>query len=122
VVTRLRRGPWWWRRRFIREEARSHYSRFEGEFQEMLASVLIGDPLPIEDAVPGEARLVEDSNYYLVQFTGPEVDAASVPEATRFARLSSWPDVATRTVLAPRRATADVIQAVCEAPVSPGRV
>jgi uncharacterized protein YprB with RNaseH-like and TPR domain len=122
IVTRLRRGPWWWRRRFFHDEQRTHYSRFEGEFQEMLSSVLTGEPQPIENAVPGEARLVEDSNYYLVQFTGPEVDTASVPEAARFEKLARWPDVATRTVLAPRRAGADAIQTVHEAPVSPGRV
>lgn len=122
IVTRLRRGPWWWRRRVIQDESRGHYSRFEGEFQEMLASVLKGDPLSIESAVPGEPRMVEDSNYYLVQFTGAEVDTSSVTEATRFARLSNWPEVATRTVLAPRRAHADVIQAVHEAPVAHERV
>lgn len=122
VVTRLRRGPWWWRRRFIREEARSNYSRYEGEFQEMMSSVLTGDPQPIESAVPGEARLIEDSNYYLVQFAGTEVDAASPVESSRFARLSAWPEVATRTVLAPRRSAGDVIQAVHDAPVSPERV
>jgi uncharacterized protein YprB with RNaseH-like and TPR domain len=88
----------------------------------MLASVLKGDPLSIESAVPGEPRMVEDSNYYLVQFTGAEVDTSSVTEATRFARLSNWPEVATRTVLAPRRAHADVIQAVHEAPVAHERV
>jgi len=122
IVTRLRRGPWWWRRRFEREESRTHYSRFEGEFQAMLSSVLTGDPMPIEHAVPGEARFLEDSNYYLVQFTGADVDAASNDEAGRFARLSSWPDVATRTVLAPRRAAADVIQSVHQTPVIPERV
>jgi len=122
IVTRLRRGPWWWRRRVIHDESRGHYSRFEGEFQEMLSSVLTGEPLPIEYAVPGEPRLMEDSNYYLVQFTGPEVDTGSVTEAERFAKLAVWPASATRTVLAPRRATVEVIQAVCEAPVSPERV
>jgi len=122
VITRLRRGPWWWRRRFIRDEQRTHYSRFEGEFQEMLSSTLTGEPEAIDSAVPGEARAMEDSNYYLVQFSGPEVDAMSPAESTRFARLSSWPDVTTRTVLAPRRATGDAIQAVHSAPVSPERV
>src|SRR5262245_60493958 len=122
VVTRLRRGPWWWRRRFIRDEQRTYYSRFEGEFQEMLSSVLTGEPQPIEHAVPGEARSLEDSNYYLVQFSGAEVDAASPKEGTRFAGLSAWPEVATRTVLAPRRAAGEVIQAVHQAPVSPERV
>ncbi|HKW13199.1 MAG TPA: hypothetical protein VJS69_01815, partial [Candidatus Krumholzibacteria bacterium] len=39
IVTRLRRGPWWWRRRLIHDDSRAHYSRFEGEFQEMLSSV-----------------------------------------------------------------------------------
>ena len=122
IVTRLRRGPWWWRRRSVPEESRGGYSRFEGEFQEMLLSVLTGEPLAIESAVPGEARLLEDSNYYLVQFSGSEVDATSPKEGTRFARLSAWPESATRTVLAPRRATVEVIQSVCEAPVSPERV
>lgn len=122
IVTRLRRGPWWWRRRFTPDESHGHPSRFEGEFQEMLSSVLKGEPMPIERAVPGEARFLDDSNYYLVQFTGPDVDATSVTEATRFATLTGWPEVATRTVLAPRRAAADAIQAVHEAPVTPGRV
>ena len=122
VITRLRRGPWWWRRRFIRDEQRTYYSRFEGEFQEMLSSTLTGEPEAIDSAVPGEARAMEDSNYYLVQFSGPEVDAMSPAESTRFARLSSWPDVTTRTVLAPRRATGDAIQAVHSAPVAPERV
>jgi uncharacterized protein YprB with RNaseH-like and TPR domain len=122
IVTRLRRGPWWWRRRFIRDETRTYYSRFEGEFQEMLSSVLTGEPQSIEGAVPGEPRMLEDSNYYLVQFTGGDVDAASPMESTRFARLSAWPEVATRTVLTPRRAAAEVIQSVHEAPVLPERV
>jgi uncharacterized protein YprB with RNaseH-like and TPR domain len=122
IVTRLRRGPWWWRRRFIPDEQRTHYSRFESEFQEMLSSVLTGEPQSIENAVPGDARAVEDSNFYLVQFTGADVDAASPLESTRFSTLSRWPEVATRTVLAPRRATADVIQSVHEAPVTPERV
>lgn len=122
IVTRLRRGPSWWRRRFIHDESRTPYSRFEGEFQDMLSSVLTGEPQSIDSAVPGEARAVEDSNYYLVQFTGTEVDAASPVESTRFARLSAWPEVATRTVLAPRRAASGAIQAVHEAPVSPERV
>jgi uncharacterized protein YprB with RNaseH-like and TPR domain len=122
IVTRLRRGPWWWRRRFIRDESRSYYSRFEGEFQEMLSSTLTGEPESIDSAVPGEARAMEDSNYYLVQFSGSEVDAMSPTESTRFARLSAWPEVATRTVLAPRRSAPDAIQAVHEAPVSPERV
>lgn len=122
IVTRLRRGPSWWRRRFIQDETRTHYSRFEGEFQEMLSSVLTGEPQSIDSAVPGEARAMEDSNYYLVQFTGTEVDAASPVESTRFARLSAWPEVATRTVLAPRRAASDAIQAIHEAPVSHERV
>src|SRR5258705_5763954 len=112
IVTRLRRGPWWWRRLSVPEESRGGYSRFEGEFQEMLSSVLTGEALAIESAVPGEPRLMEDSNYYLVQFTGPEVDVTSPAEATRFARLSTWPEAATRTVLAPRRATVEVIQSV----------
>jgi uncharacterized protein YprB with RNaseH-like and TPR domain len=121
VVTRLRRGPWWWRRRVIHDEMRGYHSRFEAEFQEMLSRVLAGEPLPIEHAVPGEARLLDDSNYYLVQFRGPEVDPASVSEATRFARLATWPEPASRTVLAPRRAHADAIRAVHEAPVLPER-
>jgi len=122
VVTRLRRGPWWWRRRFVREESRTNYSRYEGEFQEMLSSMLTGEPESIDSAVPGEARAMEDSNYYLVQFSGSEVDAMSPTESTRFARLSAWPEVTTRTVLAPRRAASDAIQAVHAAPVSPERV
>jgi uncharacterized protein YprB with RNaseH-like and TPR domain len=122
IVTRLRRGPWWWRRRFIRDDAPPYYSRFEAEFQEILSGFLSGEPLAIEHALPGEARLLDDSNYYLVQFTGPDVDAASVTESARFARLSGWPEPATRTVLAPRRAHADTIRAVHEAPVSPERV
>jgi uncharacterized protein YprB with RNaseH-like and TPR domain len=121
VVTRLKRGPWWWRRRIIRDTAPAYYSRFEAEFQEMLSGVLNGDPLSIDAAVPGEARLLDDSNYYLVQFTGNDVDATSLSEATRFAKLSSWPEVASRTVLAPRRAHADAIRTVCDAPVSPER-
>ena len=82
IVTRLRRGPSWWRRRFIHDESSTPYSRFEGEFQEMLSSVLTGEPQSIDSAVPGEARAMEDSNYYLVQFTGTEVDHASPVEST----------------------------------------
>ncbi len=122
VVTRMRRSPWWWRRRFTRDETPAYHSRFEGEFQAMLSSVLTGDPQPIDSAVPGESRLIEDSNYYLVQFAGTEVDAASPVESTRFARLSAWPEVTTRTVLAPRRTASDAIQAVHDAPVTPERV
>jgi len=122
VVTRLRRGPWWWRRRLFGLEAAPHYSRFETEFQELLAGFLTGEPLAIEHAVPGEARLLDDSNYYLVQFAGADVDAASIAEAGRFATLARWPEPAIRTVLAPRRAPDDAIRAVQEAPVSPERV
>jgi uncharacterized protein YprB with RNaseH-like and TPR domain len=122
VVTRLRRGPWWWRRRFFREITPSRYSRFEAEFQEMLSGVLAGEPLSIEAAVPGEARLLDDSNYYLVQFTGTEVDVASATESARFAALSSWPAATTRTVLAPRRACPHAIRLAHEAPVSPERI
>ncbi len=121
VVTRMKRGPWWWRRRVIRDTSPAYYSRFEAEFQEMLSGVLNGDPLSIDVAVPGEARLLDESNYYLVQFTGNDVDVTSVSEATRFAKLSSWPEVASRTVLAPRRAHADAIRTVCDAPVAPDR-
>lgn len=122
IVTHLKRGPWWWRRRFIRDRAPAYHSRFEGEFQEMLSGVLVGDPLDIEHAVPGEPRTTEDSDYYLVQFTGTDVDQASISESQRFARLTTWPEVATRTVIAPRRTDPDVIRAVHEAPVSPERV
>lgn len=122
VVTRMRRGPWWWRRRSFHADEPKYYSRFEGEFQEMLSGVLTGEATPIEHAVPGEARSLEDANYYLVQFTGPDVDTASPLESERFARLATWPEMASRTVLAPRRASADVIRTVHEAPVTPERV
>ena len=121
-VTRMRRGPWWWRRRMLRDEAPAYHSRFEAEFQNMRASVVTGDPVSIESALPGEVRMLDDSNYYLVQFGGPEVDPASTNESERFARLSDWPEPVSRTVLAPRRAHADVIRAVHEAPVSPERI
>lgn len=121
-VTRFKRGPWWWRRRLIHERAPVYHSRFETEFQEMLAGVLNGEPASIDVAVPGQSRLIDDSNYYLVQFTGSDVDAASMTEAQRFARLSTWPEVASRTVLAPRRAHSDAIRVVQEAPVSHERV
>lgn len=122
VVTRLKRGPWWWRRRVVRDEMPGYYSRFEAEFQEMLSTVVTGDPVPIEHAVPGERRVIDDSDYYLVQFGGPEVDPTSVTESMRFARLASWPEVAARTVLVPRRADEDVIRGVHEAPVTPERI
>jgi uncharacterized protein YprB with RNaseH-like and TPR domain len=122
AVTRLKRGPWWWRRRFIRDVAPVHHSRFESEFQEMLSSVLRGEAMSIDVAVPGEARMIEDSSYYLVQFTGSEVDGAAMSEAARFARLSSWPEPTSRTVLTPRRTHEDAVRAVREAPVSPERV
>jgi uncharacterized protein YprB with RNaseH-like and TPR domain len=122
IVTRLRRGPWWWRRRVIRDYTPAYRSRFETEFQELFAGMTTGEPLSIENAVPGEARLIEDSNYYLVQFVGPEIDATSETEATRFAGFARWPEAASRTVLAPRRTHTDTIRWVHEAPVSPDRI
>ena len=122
IVTRPRRGPWWWRRRIVRDEAPVSHSRFESEFQQLLVEILAGEPLAIEHAVPGEPRAIGDSNYYLVQFTGAEVDKASVSEAARFATLSNWPEVATRTVLAPRRTHVDTIRGVHEATVTPERI
>jgi hypothetical protein len=105
IVTRLRRGPWWWRRRsFHDEQSRRYYSRFEGEFQEMLSSVLTGEPHPIEDAVPGESAARGRFQLLSSSSSRADVDAASVPKRTRFEQLARWPDVATRTVLAPRRA------------------
>ncbi len=101
---RLRRGPWWWRRRLGRPVgdsiARSEReSGFEAQFQNVLAELAAGDPCSIESAVPGEPRSLEGSNYYLIRATGPDIDPIAPVEAERFRRFEAWPETVSRTML-----------------------
>jgi len=129
----LRRGPWWWRRRTARDQAAPagrdgspagtrFPSGFEAEFQEMLAQMATGEPLSIERAVPGEQRTIDDSNYYLIRLNGTEVDTGASAEARHFERFERWPDAATRSVVAPRRAHADLLRPIAEAAPCPRSV
>jgi uncharacterized protein YprB with RNaseH-like and TPR domain len=125
TFTPLRRGPWWWRRRIAGTAfppAPVEGSGFEAEFQRLLTDMMSGDPVPIEHAVPGEPRVIEDSNYYLIRLAGTDVDTVAPVEARQFAGFQRWPDVASRTVVGPRRADAGVVQGVAEAPASPDRI
>lgn len=94
-----RRFPWWFRRRMIRERE----SGFEGEFQQVLEELADGDSLEFERAVPGEARTLDNANYYLIRLAGADVDPIAVTEAERLAALSSWPPDVTRTWVGAQR-------------------
>ncbi len=101
---RLRRGPWWWRRRLGRPHAdpiarAAREAGFEAEFQRVLSGLATGDSLAIETAVPGEARSLEGSSYYLVRSRGPEIDPIAPIEAGRFAALGSWPESVSRAMV-----------------------
>lgn len=102
---RLRRGPWWWRRRLgsgpaarsIGPVARAaRESGFEAEFQRVLTGLATGESRSIESAVPGEACALDGSNYYLVRSTGADIDPIAPIEAARFAALDSWPETVSR--------------------------
>jgi uncharacterized protein YprB with RNaseH-like and TPR domain len=102
---RLRRGPWWWRRRLgsgpgahvIDPVARAaRESGFEAEFQRVLAGLATGECLSIESAVPGEALAVDGSSYYLVRSIDADIDPIAPNEAARFATLDTWPAMVSR--------------------------
>ncbi|HXV13743.1 MAG TPA: ribonuclease H-like domain-containing protein [Candidatus Krumholzibacteria bacterium] len=104
ISRRLRRGPWWWRRRLGRPQAdpiarAARASAFESEFQRLFAGLANGESLSIESAVPGEARALEGSSYYLVRSRGPEIDPIAPAEAGRFATLGSWPETVSRSMV-----------------------
>lgn len=101
--SRMRRGPWWWRRRAGRSPApadpigrAARESGFESEFQRVYEGLASGDVLSIETAVPGEARSFDGSAYYLVRATGPDIDPLAPTHAERFAALESWPEHVSR--------------------------
>ena len=103
---RLRRGPWWWRRRLARTHdgggpiARAaRESGFEAEFQQVLEALPSGDALTIDSAVPGEPRSLEGASYYLVRATGAAIDPFADWEARRFTTLEQWPASVSRTMV-----------------------
>lgn len=105
---RLRRGPWWWRRRAGRGptarsidpiERAERSAGFEAEFQRVLAGLAAGESLTIEHAVPGEACHLDGSNYYLVRSTGADIDPIAPTEAARFVALDSWPETVSRAMV-----------------------
>ncbi len=99
-------GPWWWKRRLgrssmaldpvVRETRRA---TFESQFQEVLGALTLGEMLTIENAVPGEHRIVEGAGYYLVRRTGRDIDPMAPLEAGRFASFSAWPQPVNRTMV-----------------------
>ena len=99
-------GPWWWKRRLgrsamgldpvVRETRRA---TFESQFQDVLGALTLGEMLTIENAVPGEHRIVEGAGYYLVRRTGRDIDPMAPLEAGRFASFSAWPQPANRTMV-----------------------
>jgi uncharacterized protein YprB with RNaseH-like and TPR domain len=102
---RLRRGPWWWRRRLgsgpgartIDPVARAaRESGFEAEFQRVREGLASGESLSIESAVPGEACALDGSNYYLIRSIGADIDPIAPAEAERFVSLDSWPAAVSR--------------------------
>ena len=99
-------GPWWWRRRLARasvgldpvaREARR--TTFESQFQEVLGALTLGEMLTIENAVPGEHRIVDGAGYYLVRKTGRDIDPIAPLEAGRFAGFGAWPEPVTRNMV-----------------------
>jgi uncharacterized protein YprB with RNaseH-like and TPR domain len=103
---RLRRGPWWWRRRLGRPSsaldsiARSErQSGYEIEFQRVFEGLTSGAALAIEGAVPGEGRSLDGSSYYLVRSIGSDIDPIAPTEAERFASLGAWPETVSRTMV-----------------------
>ena len=106
VSRRLRRGPWWWRRRLGRSPGAvdpvaraARESGYEAEFQRVLESLATGDSLTIEHAVPGEPRSLDGTSYYLVRSTGSDIDPVATVEAERFASLDSWPTTVSRSMV-----------------------
>jgi uncharacterized protein YprB with RNaseH-like and TPR domain len=93
-----RRFPWWFRRRMVREERRS----FEGEFQRILGELATGDPLPIEDAVPGVASTADGVPFYLIRTQDGSLDPLAGDEARRFADFRAWPADVVRTRIGAR--------------------
>ena len=99
-------GPWWWRRRLSRSSM-SHdpvarevrRTTFESQFQEVLGALTLGEMLTIENAVPGEHRIVEGAGYYLVRKTGRDIDPMAPLEAGRFASFNGWPEPVTRNMV-----------------------
>jgi uncharacterized protein YprB with RNaseH-like and TPR domain len=125
LLERVRRAPWWWRRRAAAgafPSTRPDVSGFEAEFQQLLSGMTTGDPVPIERAVPGEARLLGDASYYLIRYAGADVDSGAIAEAERFARLDRWPEAVSRTVVAPRRAPDHLVHSMAETRPAPAGV
>ncbi len=101
---RLRRGPWWWRRRLGHGAPdpvtpASRESGFEAAFQDVFSRLSCGDSLSIEQAVPGEARARDGSHYYLIRLAGEDVDPIAPVEAARFAAFDAWPECVSRNVV-----------------------
>jgi uncharacterized protein YprB with RNaseH-like and TPR domain len=74
-------------------------SGFESQFQNLLTDLAAGDTLSIESAVPGEPCSLNGSSYYLIRATGSDIDPVAPTEAERFARLDTWPETVSRTML-----------------------
>lgn len=99
-------GPWWWRRRLGRSSERldpvareARRATFESQFQEVLGALTLGEMLTIENAVPGEHRIVEGAGYYLVRKSGRDIDPIAPLEAGRFASFGAWPEPVNRTMV-----------------------
>jgi uncharacterized protein YprB with RNaseH-like and TPR domain len=120
LLARLRRGPWWWRRRA--GGAFANREGFEAEFRQMLAGMATGEPVSIEAAVPGRVRVLDGAGYYLIRYAGADVDTGAVAEAERFSRLSRWPEAVSRTVVAPRRTPEHLMRLITETGPTPGGI
>ena len=95
---RSRRFPWWFRRRMVREERRG----FEGEFQRILSELATGNPVAIEEAVPGVASLADGVPFYLIRTEGHTLDPIADDEARRFGEFRAWPTDVVRTRIGAR--------------------
>ncbi len=85
--------PWWFRRRLVREERRG----FEGEFQRIVSMLAAGDPVSIEDAVPGVSSSADGMPFYLIRTQGRDLDPAAADEARHFEAIREWPAEVVRT-------------------------
>ncbi len=79
----------WWRRR--REVRASNEYGYEGAFQRLLSSFGDEAAVPIEEAVPGEPQVADESAFYLIRAAGDAIDTTASEQASRFAAFRSWP-------------------------------
>lgn len=80
-AARIRR-PWW--RRWGEDEGQP--------VEAILARYKTGEPLAIEAVAPGVVRTAGGHAVYVVRSSGRDVDPAAPVEASRFTRLTRWPE------------------------------